>query len=57
MQLEGRIGSLHGRQQIVVGGGVEAAGQVTASISLLQAFQPVIIYAYLAGYKFFILKK
>ena len=44
-------------QQIAVGGGVEAARQVTASISLSQAFLPVIIYANLAGYGFFILKK
>ena len=44
-------------QQIAVGGGVEAAGQVTVSISIMQAFQPVIIYAMLAGYGFFILKK
>jgi len=44
-------------QQIAVGGGVEAAEQVAASISLMQAFQPVIIYAMLAGYGFFILKK
>ena len=44
-------------QQIAVGGGVEVAGQVTASMTLLQAFQPVMIYAMLAGYGFFILKK
>lgn len=44
-------------QQIAVGGGVEVAAQATSSMTLMQAFQPVVIYAMLAGYGFFILKK
>lgn len=44
-------------QQIAVNGSVQVAGQATAPLTLLQAFQPVAIYAMLASYGFFILKK
>lgn len=44
-------------QQITIGGGIEAANQVTASVNLLQAMQPIILYGMLASYGFFLLKK
>jgi membrane protease YdiL (CAAX protease family) len=44
-------------QQITIGGGIETANQVTASVNLLQAMQPIIIYGMLASYGFFLLKK
>lgn len=44
-------------QQIAVGGGVEAATQASASVSLLQALQPIFLYMILASYAFFLLRK
>lgn len=44
-------------QQITVGGGIEAANKVTASITLQQALLPIVMYFMLAVYAFFILRK
>ena len=44
-------------QQIAVGEGIEATQQAAASLDIMQAIQPVIIYGMLASYGFFLLKK
>lgn len=44
-------------KEVALGGGIAAATEASASMSLMQAFQPMIIYMVLASYAFFLLKK
>ncbi len=44
-------------KEVALGGGIDVAAEASASMTLIQAFQPIVIYMVLASYAFFLLKK